>query len=259
MLWTRNRRLEQCPSHFSENTIWFVKSTASKFSTCSQRKKEITSNQNVCTVENRCKKCNEKFLGKYLLLKNFTEDQVRSEILKMDRVLVDDINDVFYIHNIKKDFEVLTVGRIRYIEQKYKCHLYFYRPEADTRHNIKRKMVAVRKPHGKKFDKKIHLILSNELPQTANGIIEKFEMLHDEKLLVERYICSKTPKCSYSTLHKQNFERHTKSCGKFNVQKLSTKQVTYGVEKNIIQEMVDLQYIPECALQYENYLLCTFD
>ena len=178
----------------------------------------------------------------------------------MSRVTLNDLNDALFIFDKTKSFEVLTCSRMRYLEKKYDCHFYFYseRKEGETRMR-KGELIAERKPHAIKYDKKLHFKLNEDFPTTKNGEIKCFELLLNPRLLPKRYVCTKIKNCRYETHSLQTFQRHQKICGHFNVQKITAKQTFYGGENSVLRQMADQGYIPMEAVDYENYILASFD
>ena len=242
--------IEIFPSKLSNEVLWF-----------SNAKVRSRSCKN-CSVNSMCAKCKEKFDGGFLLLQNFTSDQVRKEILKMSRVPLNDFNDALFIFNLVKQFEVLTCARIRYLEKKYDSHFYFYMErsidERDAK-SLKNELVPVRKPIGQKYNRKIHFKLYQNFPTTKNGQIGRMELLLSPKLLPRRFTCSKTKNCRYETSSTQRFEKHQKICGIKNIQNITSTQTFYGGDDSVLKQIADAGFIPMEAAEYENYILASFD
>ena len=157
----------------------------------------------------------------------------------------------------------MTNARLRYLEDKYQSHFYFYKPlfdeEPEGYNYRKNELTTVRKPLGKKFERKFHFEIAGDLPVTRHGIIENFILLIDEKLLPRIYVCDKMKNCRFSSNRKSTFDRHRKACGNFNVKKIICKQKSYGDNENILKDIANAGYIPFEALDYKNFTLCTWD
>ena len=218
-------KIDASPSRFSDEVIWFMDATLKYNLNCKKCRKQDTA---------ECEKCIEKRAGKYLLLKNMKPEQLRNSIYKMVKnVSVNDINDALWIYDLQKNFEVLTPGRLRYLEEKYSTHFYFYREKIDKSNafNLRKCELQIeRKPHGVKFERKLHFKLRENFPTTKNGQIEKFELILDRNLLPKTYICEKIPTCRYQTDRRSNFERHLRGCGVTNISVITSKQKFYGDE-----------------------------
>ena len=187
-------------------------------------------------------------------------EQVKKELLKMPMIKLTSLNDALYIHGINKNvYEVLTNARLRYLEQKYSAHFFFYKQESTLDRNGHPDISTLRKPFGQKYERQFHFLIESDLPETRNGIIENFTMLFDSRLLPKIYTCDKLKNCRFQTDRRDNFERHVEKCGTFNVQKTVCVQTVYGNQVNILREIADAGFIPMEAIDYKNFTMATFD
>ena len=170
-LWTKERGIKISPSVLSENVLWFVDSSGARFSTCRK-----------CRVDFRCEKCLEKYRAQVLLLHRFPAEKIKTELLKMKEIKMQSINDALYLYDLRKsDFEVLTNSRLRYLENKYSTHFYFYK-SVPGRFGYSAHLLTLRKPFGKKFSRKFHFKLEGDLPLSRNGIIDNMTLLLNSEL-----------------------------------------------------------------------------
>ena len=110
----------------------------------------------------------------------------------MKTVRIHDLNDALYLFDIPHDFEVMTAGRLRYLEQKYKIHLNFYKLSGKTGHNYRKKeLETLRERSNKKHDIDINFKLETDFLTTINGILENFELIFDERMLPRLFFAQK--------------------------------------------------------------------
>ena len=193
-------------------------------------------------------------------MKNIEPEKVKIEILKMKKVKLTDLNDALYLNDIPHNFEVLTCGRLRYFEKKFQTHFNFYKSSGKTGSNYRNEhLVSIRERIVKKYNRDFHFKILTEFPTTINGIIENFEMIIDKKMLPRTFICTKTEKCRYQTDRNDIFQDHLKICGISNVQSLFTKQLSYGLENEILREIAEFGYIPYQYIAYRSFLHITYD
>ena len=233
--------MDDPPSSY-ENVAWFQDSRSSQCSRCSRCPRS----------DIRCNNCRKKFEGEVFLVTGIDDTKLENILKNLKSVPVTGITSALKISGIDANYEVLTQKRLYYLQKKYKCNLFFYiQFESHTR--------VVYKPGKIRDGKIIHLMLRENFPDTLNGLIEHFNVINHKSLLPKQYICSKTQNCKYSTFDFFNFKRHGIKCGISNVQQITCKQISYGNEKNVIQEMVNEKILPEEALSYRNFQMATFD
>ena len=192
-----------------------------------------------------------------MLLENFSRSLLRKNLFQNKSFPIRSLNDLLYIEEKDKNFEVFTAKNHRYLEKKYSAHFYLYENESDR--TTRQQIVAVSKPLKKKYNTVYHLKLQKPLPTTRNGIIEDFEFLIHESLLPRIFECTKTKNCKYSSYSFFNYKRHVEKCGKYNVKKVHCTQTTYGDDMTILRKMADQGFIPMEALEYRNFALATYD
>ena len=77
-------------------------------------------------------------------------------------------------------------------------------------------------------------------------------------VITERYKCDKFPgKCTYWTYDQRNLNRHKESC--VAETKVISDQISYGVTKNMMQELVEQGLLPQTLRNYRHTWLATFD
>ena len=225
------------------NSIWFIDARSSLFTKCSR-----------CPNENeRCSSCQSIFEGEILLIYDVSDKQILTQLKKVDLLRVPHLSEALTLIGKEAPFEIFNAKRRYYLETKYSLHIYLC--VQSTGGNTE----YVLKPKKIKYKESLNLLLHEELPQTANGLIEEFSIIQNTKLLPQIYQCTKTRNCKYDTCNKWNFDRHVKICGKSNVKTVVCKQTAYGQKTSVLHEMVQKDYIPSIALNYRNPFLCTFD
>jgi hypothetical protein len=197
----------------------------------------------------RCNWCLGRFEGEVFLLLDFDQ---QSTLNCLKSIPVKDLHQALKMKEIESIYEVLTPKRLYYLQNKYKCHFYFYEKIEDV-------IQAVYEPGKVKFLQVIKFLLRENFPSTENGVIENFEIINHASLLPRYYVCDKTFGCKYGTFVKRDFTGHNRTCGIFNVQKNNNKQQSYGDDKSKIKEMVALNLIPKEALAYRDFTLATWD
>ena len=222
------------------NVAWFEDCRVTMYTKCDRCPSKDT----------RCNLCSKRLSGEVFLLHDF--DQQTCILDRLKSIPVKDLYQALQIKEIESIFEVLTPKRLYYLQNKYKCHFYFYE-------RIDNEIQSVYQPTKVKFLQTIKFLLRENFPSTENGIIENFEIINHDSLLPKRYICDKTPGCKYNTMNKQTFTKHQRTCGISNIQQVKNKQESYGDDKSVIKEMISLKLIPEEALSYRNFMLATWD
>ena len=237
----RPNLLSEPPSSY-ENVAWFLDSRSSVRSRCSK-----------CpNSEVKCKNCQKLFDGEVCLITEFTAEQVYKTLFSLKSIPVKDLTQALKLKNIDAIYEVFTAKRRQYLQKKYRCHIYLY----ERKNN---EILVINRPYKIKYDIKLDLLLTEPFPETINGVIENFLIVNHASLLPQIFLCEKTKGCSYTTPVKQNFEKHQKVCGIFNVKQIICHQKSYGDDKSTLKELVVLKLIPREALSYRNFLLATFD
>ena len=224
------------------NVVWFQDARPTSVSKCSKCPAQFT----------RCPNCQKKFDGEVLLITEVSYQDTQSALKKVKMVPVKNFTEMFRVCGREINFEIFSPKRIRYLENKYDTNVIMYIQNNEE-------TVALRKPLRRPFSSTINLMMSGPLPDTKNGLIENFSLINDEKLLPKFYVCEKTKGCRYTSYSRQSFDRHSAICGISNVKQIRCKQVAYGDDSSVLKEMVGRQLIPNCALQYRNTTLATWD
>ena len=89
--------------------------------------------------------------------------------------------------------------------------------------------------------------------------IENFRLISNPDLISKTYTCRVSQNCSYQTSHLGNFKRHVEKCAEISKQKIEGKLKPYGVESNIVTQLVDLGYLPTEAKTFRKTFFCAFD
>ena len=208
-------------------------------------------------MHNRCSKCFEKYQAKFVLLLNFDRSSLKRALYGEKIIPIPNLNDLLFIEELDKTYEVFTGKRFRYLEQKYSSHFYLYEDETDPL--TKQTLAIVRKPLKPKYERIFHLKLNEPLPKTLNGIIENFQLIIKDSLLPKLFECTKTKNCKYSSFSEYNYSRHIKRCGINNVKNIKCTQTTYGDDSTILRKMAEEGFVPMEALDYRNFALATYD
>lgn len=187
------------------------------------------------------------------LIKFADEDEKLKLFRSMHKISVRTLNDAFHILGLESTtFEVFTSKRLQYLQKKFEINIEVF---------IKSEEKGSEKfylPLKKKYSTTICLLLSS-MPKTSSSIIENFEIIQDRRKLFLEYVCDVTKNCKYTTDIKANFEKHRKRCKNFNSQKVFYSQKVYGVEKNVLEEMVEKNLVPWYAVDYKCDFIATFD
>ena len=241
MLKSKSGKLSDPPLNY-QNVAWFEDSRNSQYSRCSR-----------CpNLENRCTTCRKRFLGEVFLVTDLNQATLSTILSSLKSIPVKGITDALKISGINANYEVLTPKRLYYLQNKYNCNFFLYiQIDGHTR--------TVYKPGKIRKAAVIRLMLRENFPQTLNGVIENFDVINHKSLLPKEYICTKLPKCKYSTFDLFNFKRHNLKCGISNVQQIQCKQISYGEDINILRDMITNDIIPEEAINYRNFQMATFD
>ena len=128
---------------------------------------------------------------------NFDRSSLKRALYGEKIIPIPNLNDLLYIEDLDRTYEVFTGKRFRYLEQKYSSHFYLYEDETDPL--TKQTLAIVRKPLKPKYERIFHLKLNEPLPKTLNGIIENFQLIIKDSLLPKLFECTKTKNCKYST------------------------------------------------------------
>jgi len=231
---------------FMGNAIWFVEAKKSSVLTRCPR----------CpSAVNPCQWCANKFKGEVFLLQ-MTDIENEKVFDKMNLLAVNDFCDVLKFIGIETSVigtEIFNVKRLRYLENKYQLHIRLYKKDETGR------TIPIREPRKEKYEKRVNLMLTEDLPESGYGLIENFSIIQNEKLLPKVYVCDQLKSCKFSSPNYYEFERHSKICVKYNTKRITCKQKSYGNYSNPISEMVDLKIIPEEALTFRNNFIVTFD
>jgi hypothetical protein len=230
------------PPSTYKNVAWFQDSRSSHFSRCSR-----------CpNLETRCTTCKKRLEEEVFLITGITLENQTKILKSLKSIHVKGITEALKISGIEANYEVLTQKRLYYLQNKYNCNFLFY-IQLDGHTKVVYKPGKIRK------GKTINLMLRDNFPQTLNGVIENFDIINHKSLLPKEYICTKLPKCKYSTFDHFNFKRHELKCGISNVQQIKCKQISYGADINIIQDMIKNSIIPEDTINYRNFQMATYD
>ena len=228
------------------NAIWFVEA---------QKSSVLTKCPRCPSAASPCQWCLNKFTGEVFLLQ-MSDIETEQLFDKMNLVAVNDFCEALNVIGIENNVlggEIFNVKRLRYLESKYKLHIRLYKKHETGR------TVAIREPRKEKYEKRINLMLSEDLPESAYGLIENFAVIQNEKLLPKVYVCEQMKSCKFSTKNYEHFERHSKICIRYNTKRITCKQKAYGDNSDVIAEMVDLKIIPDEALNFRNNFIVTFD
>ena len=152
---------------------------------------------------------------------------------------------------VEAEFEVLTMKRIRYVETKYKCHIILCKKDSSGRIEMLRKTKNI------KYDKQIHLLLHEDLPQTENGSIENFSLVQKSGL-PKRFICKNTINCRYETDRVYDYHRHIAICGG-PAQVFTCKQTVYGNQSPVMRKMIEMNLLPLSALDFTSPIIASYD
>jgi len=205
-----------------------------------------------CHLDNQCISCKRKDEGEVVLIQNVKKEYLLKAIRNLGRVKVENLSEALTCIGIKSGVEILNQSRLRYLEQKYQCHIFIYAMENEE-------MYAVRKPRKNKFSSKLNILLADPYPDTLHGAIENFSIILDNALLPKIYTCNVTVSCKYQTLDWSNWDKHVKICAKSSEQNIKCKQRGYGGSDKVIQEMIQCEILPKEAIHFENKYLATWD
>ena len=108
----RSTLIIETPSTYS-NVVWFEDSRTTNYSRC-----------NKCpSKEIRCRLCLKRFEAEVFLLLDFDQQTTLDSIKSIQ---VKDLYQALQLKGIVSTYEVLTPKRLYYLQNKYKCHFYFY-------------------------------------------------------------------------------------------------------------------------------------
>ena len=236
----RKNVLEDAPSSY-DNPIYFESTLSGHISRCSK-----------CPTNGRCANSQKLFDSEVLLLINVDSDAMHNIFKSLSLLPVADFKECLRMSGFVPEFQILNRKRLRYLEKRFKININIYKREDSI-------TVAVREPLNLDFDKTVNIMALEPLPETMNGEINNFAIINDSKLLPKLLECSITPGCRYSTYKTSDFNKHQKICGKSNVQIIKCKQVTYGDNRSVLQEMVKKEIVPPEALLFRNNKMATWD
>ena len=169
-------------------------------------------------------------------------------------ISVVNFTEALLFFGIETDFQVFSMKRLRYLENKYKINLILCERCPET-NEIK----IVREIMRKKFDLTIHFIIENGASQLLLAPIENFEIIVGKTLFPKKFICDVQPKCKLTFTCKQNLEKHREKCLILSTKQIICKEKVYGDDKNIQKSMVEDGFAPEAFIDFRDFHLATFD
>ena len=209
------------PKHFAK-VIWF---------------EDVRSQENSCEV---------------MLLFNLDLSKLRRCFKTTIRV--ENLSEALLFYGIETDYQILTMKRLRYLENKYEMNFILYE-ECQETSEIK----IVRESIRKKFDSTIHFIIENGASQLLNVPIEDFEIIVGQSSIPKKFICDVHPNCKLTFTCKQNLEKHKEKCLEMSTKQIICKEKVYGDDKDIAQRMVEDGYAPDEFVNFRDFSLVTFD
>ena len=196
-----------------------------------------------------CTMCESKFRSEIYLLTEINKKRIQGAISKLKTVQVSDFREALKVTGIEcNQYEVFTRKRLRYLERKYEinCHLY----DAER---------LIREPMGKQFQKTIYL-KKTQYPDVSEEIL-CFHVIVAESELPKNFVCSFSDECRATFAKKCDLDEHIKKCPEIQkkLDRVDVVQRTYGDSKDIITRMIDLKFLPDEALEFENSKFACFD
>ena len=98
------------------------------------------------------------------------------------------------------------------------------------------------------------LVQSHEAEEIAD-----FKLICNQNLIPKQYVCRVSPKCSFLTDRLDNFKRHVAKCEEISQQKIEGKLKPYGISTNVVDQLVQMGYLPGEARNFRKTFFCAFD
>ena len=184
----------------------------------------------------------------------FNLDLVKLRPCLKTTIKVENLCDALLFFGIETDYQILTMKRLRYLENKYEINFILCEKSSET-NEIK----IVRETIRKKFDLTIYFIIKNGASQLLNDPIEDFEIIVGKTSFPTKFICDVHSKCKLTFTCKQNLDKHKEKCLEMSTKQIICKEKVYGDDKNIPQRMVEDGYAPEAFVSFRDFSLVTFD
>ena len=107
----------------------------------------------------------------------------------------------------------------------------------------------------KRYNDTIYIILDKNY--SMNDEIRNFKILFNLSLLPKNFICEKSNLCSYRTNRSDLSKKHEKTC--VSSQITFEKQLSYGSNQYIVNELINQGFLPREALRYRKTFFCSYD
>ena len=84
-------------------------------------------------------------------------------------------------------------------------------------------------------------------------------MICNAKFIPTTYYCNVTKNCGFSSKIPRDIQRHRSKCAEMSKQKIEGKLKPYGVNRNIVKELVERGYLPAEANEFRKTFFCAYD
>ena len=177
-----------------------------------------------------------------LMLAKIPTDLLFAAILKQKSCHIDVFSSAMRLLNLSNPMLDFSLANIQKIKSSIKRDIVIYR-----RGNFIQPLYdSIRK----KYEKCLFFVVTND-----DLILKNFE-IHFEDVRAP-LICRKTESCQYIASTPQNLRRHERSCT--DQQVMTSQLVHYGDDKTVIKRLVDLNHLPQEALNFRKTFVTAYD
>ena len=85
------------------------------------------------------------------------------------------------------------------------------------------------------------------------------KLICNPKFIPTIYHCRVTKNCGFFTEHSGNFQQHISRCEEMSKQKIEGKLKPYGVNRNVVEQLVEMGYLPNEACDFRKTFFCAYD
>ena len=85
------------------------------------------------------------------------------------------------------------------------------------------------------------------------------KLICNPKFIPTIYHCRVTKNCSYFTDNSRLIKEHSARCEEMSKQKIEGKLKPYGVNRNVVEQLVEMGYLPNEACDFRKTFFCAYD
>ena len=216
------------------NVVWLEDAQSDKYSRCKKCKKEVL----------RCGRCQTVFNSLVYLHYNIDATALQNAFRKIGCIKVESFAECLLYFQIDA-IQVLTFKNIRYIEKKLSVNIDLYQVISGGFKLERRARIDDEDRYSTTIN-----IAKDSYPESVKQPIENFIIVFDERKLPKPYKCSVLPTCLFESDRRFDLERHEKVCFKSSECNIRIEQKMYGSNVSDLEEMIQLDILPNEARSY---------